>query len=380
MARQATVTAGRVLTPDDDLGPTAVVVDGQGRVADLVPLGEAEAARMSPAERSRVLVPGFVDLQVNGIGSFDVAAAAGDEWDELDRALLRQGVVAWCPTLVSSPRDAYPPTLERIAAAVERPGADLRPEVLGVHLEGPFLGDAPGAHPPAWVAPRDEPIDVGWLGDLGDLVRVVTVGPERPGAAASIRRLVAAGVTVAIGHTRAERAHLDAAAEAGASMVTHLFNAMSGVHHREPGVAGWALGASRLWLGLIADAVHVDPVAISLAFRAAGDRVVLVTDAVAWQAGRLGQAGITWSRGAPRLADGTLAGSGLTMDQAVRTCVEAGVPLPSAVRAASRHPALAIGRDDLGTIAPGRRADLVALGPTFAVEQVWRLGRSVLAE
>lgn len=374
--RAGTIVAGRVLTPDEDLGPTRLAVSPEGTIAALEPLSAVETAALDTAERARILTPGLVDLQVNGIDDVDVARADGAAWDRLDALLLAQGVTAWCPTLVSAPRDHYQPALARITAAAGRPGP-ARPEIIGVHLEGPFLGARTGAHPPACVPPLDEPVDVAWLLGLGDLVRLVTLGPERPGAPAAIRALRERDVTVALGHTSASAAELEAACEAGASIVTHLFNAMTGLDHREPGVAAWALADQRPWLGLIADGVHVDPLMIRLAATAARDRIVLVTDAVAWRA----QRGLTRVGGAPRLPDGTIAGSTLTLDAAVRTCVErAGLPLGVALRAATSAPAQAVGRPDLGAIRPGARADLVAWTPDLRVEQVWCKGRAAPLE
>ena len=155
-------------------------------------------------------------------------------------------------------------------------------------------------------------------------------------------------------------------------MVTHLFNAMSGVHHREGGVALWALTEPNLVVGLIADGVHVDPLAVRLAFSAkTAAGVALVTDAVAWNTGGFADRPITVVDGAPRLPDGTLAGSILTMDRAVRTCVEAGVALEDALVAASRTPARTLGALDRGAIAAGLRADLVVLDTSLHVEETW---------
>ena len=193
-------------------------------------------------------------------------------------------------------------------------------------------------------------------------MRLVTLAPELPGAVEATRLLVDRGVTVSLGHTTATHEQVGACVDAGARMVTHLFNGMDPLHHRTPGVVGAALTDDRLVAGLIADLVHVHPIAIALAFRAKPGRIALVTDAVAWRAARIGRIEIAVRDGAPRLPDGTLAGSSLTMDLAVRNVVEhAGVPLEDALVAASTTPASVIGLGDRGVIAPGRRADLVVL-------------------
>jgi N-acetylglucosamine-6-phosphate deacetylase len=254
---------------------------------------------------------------------------------------------------------------------MHRRGA-LRPEIAGVHLEGPFLGRAHGAHRSGLV----EPVDLDWLADLPDHVVMVTLGAEQTEAVAATALLRQRGVLVSVGHTTANDDELDRTAAAGATMVTHLFNAMSGLHHRQPGVAAWVLTHPTMAAGLIADGVHVHPRMVALAFTALGaDRVVLVTDAVGWRARTAGPVHLELRDGAPRLVDGTLAGSALTMDAAVRTCVAAGVPLEQALHAASTVPARLLGLTDRGTVAPGRRADLVALDPHLHVAAVWVAGQ-----
>lgn len=360
----ASVDAAQVLTPEGWFGPARVHVDG-GRITSVEPV--------SSVVTDRWIVPGFVDLQVNGIDDVDVAAADGAAWDQLDRLLLAQGVTTWCPTLVTMPLARYTRPLGRIAAAMRRPGTG-RPTIAGAHLEGPFLGGAAGAHP------RDQilPVDLQWLRDLPAHVALVTLGAEQPLATEAVALLVAAGRLVSIGHTNAGEADFDGAVAAGARLTTHLFNAMSGVHHRSPGVATFAMTNPAVSASLIADGVHVHPRVLRLAFAALGpERVVLVTDAVAWRSGRVGDIGMALRDGAPRLPDGTLAGSALTMDQAVRTCVGAGVDATTVLRAASTNPARLLRLDDRGAIEPGLRADLVALSPTLEIEQVWVAGQPV---
>lgn len=305
-----------------------------------------------------VLAPGFVDLQVNGVDDVDVAVADGADWDRLDALLAATGVTAWLPTLVTQRLERYPPALERIAAARDRGG--VRPAVLGAHLEGPFLGDRTGAHDPRAVIPVDD----AWLAELPDVVALVTLGAEQEGALSAIAALAERGVVVSIGHSGAPVARATEAFDAGASMVTHLFNAMAPLHQREPGVAGAALADDRVVAGLIADLVHVHPSLLRTAFRTKGaSGIALVTDAVAWRAGHLARSHVRVVDGAPRLADGTIAGSALSMDDAVRNVVEvAGVPVADALTAASTTPAAVLGDASRGRIAAGARADLVVLG------------------
>lgn len=353
-----TLTAARVVTATEVVAPGQVEVD-DGRITAVGP-GPSDAPDIT-------LCPGFVDLQVNGIGSIDVAAAHGADWDELDRLLLAQGVTAWCPTLVTSALDAYEGPLARIAEAAARSGP--RPRVLGAHLEGPFLGGAPGAHRRHLI----RPLDSQWLDALPEVVRLITLAPEQEGVAGAIAALRQRGVTVALGHSTATFEESDAAADAGATLVTHCFNGMASLHHRTPGLAGAALSDDRLTVSVIADLVHVHPAVLSVVFRAKGPgRVAVVTDAVAWAAADLVELGVRVDGAAPTLPDGTLAGSAVTMDQCIRNLVhEAGVPLADAVRAASTTPAEVIGALERGRIEVGCMADLVALDADLGVAAAW---------
>jgi N-acetylglucosamine-6-phosphate deacetylase len=292
----------------------------------------------------------------------------------MDELLLAQGVTAWCPTLVTAPLDRFDAPLARIAA--RRASATAGPEILGAHLEGPFLGGAPGAHRREHVIALDLP----WLADLPPVVRVVTLAPELAGAAEAIRLLVDRGILVSLGHSTATLEEATTGADAGARLVTHLFNGMGPLHHRTPGLLGAALADDRLTPSLIADGVHVHVAALRAAARAKGPGGwVLVTDAVAWRDGRLeagGERRVAIVDGAPRLANGTIAGSSLTMDAAVRRMVgEAGIPLEDVVAAASTTPARLLGRSDLGRLAVGARADLVLLTPGLEIDDVLLGGR-----
>src|SRR5690606_38706198 len=283
------------------------------------------------------------------------------------------GVTSFLPTLVSSPLEE----MERAAAwpelAAAAPAGGAR--ALGLHLEGPLLApQRAGAHDRAVIEAAEA--DPGLLDRMLALphLRLVTLAPERPGALDRIARQVAAGITVSLGHTDADRDAVRAAASAGARLVTHLYNAMSGFAHRAPGAVGAALTDDRLVLGLIADGVHADPDAVALAVRAAGpDRVALVTDAMeaaGMPPGRYALAGrpVEVDGRSARLDDGTLAGSVLTLDAAVRNAVAwTGAPPAAALRMASAVPARALGLADAGEIEVGRRADLVLFDEALEV-------------
>lgn len=359
------LAASHVVTPMGVLSPGLVEVD-EGRITSVVPT--------TGAVPDRVLAPGLVDLQVNGVDDVDVAAADGRDWDRLDALLAAQGTTTWLPTLVTAPLDSYRDRLGAVAAAAARPG--VHPRIPGAHLEGPFLGGARGAHPPALV--RD--VDVDWIAGIEGPVAMMTLGAEVPGADAAIAALATRRALPALGHSTATLAETTAAIDAGARLVTHGYNAMSGLHHREPGMVGAMLTDDRVAVSLIADGVHVHPTALDVAFRCKPDgRVVLVTDSVAWRAGRAGTIGLTHDGTAPRLADGTLAGSSLTMDQAVAGVVHhVGVSLERAVRAASTTPAQLLGLHDRGALAAGRHADVVSLDPvSLRVTATWIAGTQV---
>lgn len=308
-----------------------------------------------------ILVPAFVDLQVNGVGATDFACAAAGDIRAALVALASAGVTACCPTLVTAAPDAYTEPLRRLAevAADPRHGEAA---VVGVHLEGPFLGGAPGAHRRELV----RAVDVDWLDRLlsasPGLVRIVTLAPEADPAGRAITELSNRGVVVALGHSTASYDAARRAADAGATVATHLFNGMGPLHQREPGLVGAALDDPRLTPSVIADLVHVHPAVLRLVIGAKRG-VMLVSDAVA--------AGDD-TTGAARLPDGTLAGATVLLDRAVRNVVGLGVPLVRAVEMAATVPAGVLGLRDRGRIAPGMRADLVALDrETLEVRHVW---------
>lgn len=368
-----TTTIAATLCPPGPPAPGWLVVD-DGVVADVGSgAGGARAGVLDLGDA--LLVPGFLDLQVNGVGEVDFARADEAGWERARADLLRSGTTGFCPALVSAPLDSYEPVLTQVDAlrATDGDGA----AILGVHLEGPFLGDAPGAHPVNLLRPAD----TAWLARLLDahpgLVTIVTLAPEVDPELAATRLLSRRGVVVALGHSTASYDDAVAAADAGASVVTHLFNGMGPFHHREPGLVGAALSDPRLTPTVIADLVHVHPAALRLAV-AAKRSLALVTDAVAVGAGAADTASSDRD-GVPRLPDGTLVGSTLTLDRAVRNVVGLGVPLERAVEMATTVPADLLGLANRGRLAPGARADLVALDPTtLTVRAVWLEGEQVV--
>jgi N-acetylglucosamine-6-phosphate deacetylase len=296
-------------------------------------------------------------------------------------------VTALLPTFITAPVGQLAAALRRTAALLPALPDRPRARVLGVHLEGPFLSEQRrGAHDPAWLC-DPTPADVRALLDAGaDLLRLVTLAPERDGALEAVRALVSAGVLVSIGHSDATAAQVAAAADAGARTVTHLFNAQRPLLHREPGVVGQALDDGRLTSGLILDLHHVSAQAARIAFAAAPGRIALVTDAAApagMPPGRyaLGGAPVVLEEGSPPLRDdGTIAGSALRLDDAVANAVRLGIDLATAVAAASTVPADLLGRTDLGRIGVGATADLVWLGDDLRTRATWVGGVRVDAQ
>jgi N-acetylglucosamine-6-phosphate deacetylase len=330
-----------------------------------------------------MLVPGLVDLQVNGYYGVDLADCDPEGWALVARRLPETGTTAFLPTFITAPVPALATALRSAAKAAEAVTAGAR--ALGVHLEGPFLSPArAGAHRRDWIVPPS-PGAVTELLEAGQgLLRLVTLAPEANGALAAIGTLTAAGVLVSVGHSDATAAEVAAGAAAGARMVTHLFNAQRGLHHREPGVVGQALTDQRLTSGLIADLSHVSAAACAIAFAAAPGRICLVTDAAACAGmppGRYLLGGqpvdLPPGGGPPVRPGGTLAGSALRMDQAVGNAVAVGLGLPEAVAAASRIPADLIGRPDLGRLAAGAVADLAWLGDDLRARATWVSGLQV---
>lgn len=372
------IRAPRVVADSVPLGPACVAVDA-GLVVGVVAGETYGGVRPDVELPSGVLVPGLVDIQINGCFGVDFVAADPAGWAEVSRRLPETGVTAFQPTFITAPVPDLVAALRRTAALP----ADLGgARVLGVHVEGPFLAaNRHGAHDPALLRdPTPEAIDA-LVSAAPGLLRTHTLAPERPGGMAAIRRLVEAGVLVGIGHSDATAAQTEEAADNGARLVTHLFNAMRPLYHREPGVVGQALADPRLTCGLIADLHHVAAPVCRIAFAAAPGRIVLVTDAVAaagMPSGTYDLGGEQLSvdpLGLPRREDGTIAGSGLRMDAALANVVAAGVDLRLAVDAATRLPADLVGRPDLGRIAPGAIADLAWLGDDLTTRATWRAGR-----
>ncbi len=420
--------AGRLLAPGEVVAGGAFVEVEDGVIARFGPRAALELPAGAAVEAlgdDAWLCPGFVDLQVNGGGGGDLMAGA-DAVLVAGRAHLARGTTAWCPTVITSECEVMMKALEGVAAAVERAEREdpaSLPACLGIHVEGPFLAPATrGVHDQ--FALRDpDPAEVDeWQAAARGRIRLVTLAPERPGGLEAVRALVARGIAVSIGHTEATADVVRAAADAGARLVTHTFNAMRPLHHREVGPAGVALLDERLHPAVIADGLHVGADALRLFHRLAGTRGFLVTDAAspaglppgARESFTIGLSPVYYEEGRVTDDAGRLAGSALTMDVAVATYARlAGATPEASLRMATEGPAWALaaglaagktvsstpgdtpgvgvaagGGTQAGTgawawhrlvpagrLTVGAPADLVALGPDLTLRAVYRLGR-----
>jgi N-acetylglucosamine-6-phosphate deacetylase len=372
MTRHGSVVSGRLIL-DDRVEDGRITID-DGLIVAVEPSRGAGSSAPGP-----FVAPGFVDVHVHGGGGHD---AMGDvaALDGMARHLLRRGVTSFLPTAVTAPLSDLVQFAERVRAWL--PGAPSDgAEPLGFNLEGPFLADARrGAHDPTWLrAPAD--IAPGELEPLIEGLRLITIAPELPGAVDLIGWLRERGVATSLGHSAATAAEARAGYAAGATSTTHLFNAMTGVDHRAPGLAVAALLDDAAYTELIADGVHVDPAIWPLITRLKpAGRLLLVSDAIAL-------AGVGDGRGwigglevevvgqrVTLVGTPTLAGSVIALDDAVRNLVTSGTPLPAAVAAASRNPLELLGISDRGRIAVGQRADLVELDDALRVRRVMLAG------
>ena len=371
---------GRVLRADTFVRGQCVLIE-HGRILDVLPADDARCRSAEPYDLGGgLLLPGFIDLQVNGGGGvlFNDAPSV-ESIRAIGAAHRRFGTTAFLPTLISADLDI----VARAIAAVRGAIAAGVPGVLGIHIEGPFLNVArKGVHDPAKLRELD-PSALGLLTSLRSGRTLVTLAPEMT-TPQLIQQLVAAGVVVSAGHTNASYAEIGAALEHGLSGFTHLFNAMSQLTGREPGTVGAALDDQGSWCGIIVDGEHTDPVVLRIALRCKPhDRFMLVTDAMpsvgtsqGWfelQGRRITVRGHTCLD-----EDGRLAGSNIDMASCVRNAVAMlGLSLPQAVRMASQVPAEFLGvAHEYGRIAAGQRANLVLTDDELNVRETWIDGRS----
>ena len=382
------VAGGDLVLPDRLVAQGSLVIDGSRIVAVDARVVDLPGASVVGAEECYV-VPGFVDVHVHGVDGFDTLDGPGAVASIAAR-LPRYGVTAFCPTSVACPPDDLRAFLQQVGAArIERPGA----RVLPAHLESNFVSpEYAGAQPQACL--RAPGAERGGEGDfsgqqiLDEIARsrpdvgIVTLAPELPGAIDLVRSLASAGHRVSLGHSGADFDTAIAAIEAGARHATHLFNRMTPLAHRAPGLAGAVLAREDVAAELICDGYHVHPAVCGVAIAAKGTRgIMAITDGTAGSGqavgtrARLGGRAISVRAEAAFLDDGTLAGSTLTMDRAFRTIVTSfGASIVDAATMCSTTPARELGLTGLGVLADGAVADVVVLDRSFRVRRTFVAG------
>lgn len=322
------------------------------------------------------IVPGFVDVHIHGCAGADTCDGKRESIDAMAEFLLTKGVTSFCPTTMTVDREEIEAALLAAKACVDQPGPGAR--VVGVNMEGPFIAAArKGAQKEEAILPPDPELFRHFQELSGGIVRLVDIAPEQPGGLAFIRE-VKDLCAVSIAHTTANYDQAKESFDAGITHATHLFNAMSGLHHRDPGVVGAVFDDSRVYAELICDGFHIHPAALRTAFQVLGDRALVISDSMRangmpeGEPFDLGGQMVTVREGKATLADGTIAGSVSNLHQEVKNLVRFGIPLEQAVKAASLIPARSIGlEEEIGSIAPGKRADLVVLDENLDIVAVY---------
>lgn len=389
MSLKPFVLSGPTLTPNGQIVNSSLSLS-DGKISRISPQMDMAADFTTEG----IIVPGFIEMQINGGFGFDFTQDASTVADVAKR-LPETGTTAFLPTLITSEFSTYPQRLEDIRRSLhpelsradfiqaEIEGKPNRARVLGVHLEGPFIDSLRrGAHLAQFLRKIDLEQIAAWADP--DLVRLVTLAAELPGGLEAVKLLRERGILVSIGHTDATYDQAQQAFAAGIGWATHLFNGMRPIHHREPGIIG-ALLASSIPCGIIADGIHVHPSLVGLAYQLKGSaNLVLVSDAMAalgMAPGtyQLGEGVVTVSEKDARMEGGVLAGSLLRMDHAIRNLMNfSGCSLADAVQCATLTPARLLGIDDhFGKIEPGYNADLVVLDSAYQVSHTFIAGHCV---
>lgn len=386
----------RLLTPDEEIEDGYVIVQ-EGRIVEVGFSSNLKADDVRGAEvfdlRGKILAPGFIDLQVNGGGGRDLLEGTEGAVEAVARFHLQHGTTSFLPTLITSPSSDLLTAIQAIRSFWRKRDPEEEPvsEILGIHLEGPYISPAKrGVHPLEWIRPPSLPELKEFWAASGGLLKLVTLAPEQLGGLELIQGVKELGAIPAIGHTNATYEEATAAIRAGALLATHVFNAMRGFHHREPGTVGAILDAP-ITASFVADGLHVHEAALRLLYRAKGaDHLIVVTDAVsvagvdeqqaAEREYRLGGQRIMMRDGKAVNLQGTLAAPILTMEEAVKNVARfMGCPFREAVQMATANPARLLGIEDRkGRLAVGREADLVILDEALILKGVWSKGRKLL--
>ncbi|MGC2620029.1 MAG: N-acetylglucosamine-6-phosphate deacetylase [Acidobacteriaceae bacterium] len=362
------LTARRLLTPSESIDHPIVLIE-DGAILSIAAQSSAELPAGSHVEfPDCTLIPALFDVHIHGSGGHDVMEATDSALNHIGAFLACRGVGAYLATTVTAPLDFLLRSLTGLAALLRNPIAGARP--VGIHLEGPFLSPHKrGAHAEHQLLPPSPALfDRLWQAAEGQ-IRLMTIAPELPGAEETIAHATKLGVRISLGHSDADTAAAKRGVRAGAVTATHTYNAMRRFDHREPGLLGEVLTNDNLFAEIICDGLHVDPAAVRLYWKAKGpDRAMLVTDAMS-AAGMpdgkywLGELEVRVKNGRCIIGEDTLAGSTLTLDRGMRNFMEfTGASLGEASALATRNPARMTGfEDEVGTLAPGRSADIAVL-------------------
>jgi N-acetylglucosamine-6-phosphate deacetylase len=378
---------GTIITPFHLVSGKAIIVE-KGRIREIVNKEELSTTALTGAEviegKDKFIVPGYIDIHIHGGGGSDVMDGEYEAINQIAIAHSHFGTTSFLPTTMTMSKDKIIRSLRSICEAVKK-GTEGA-EILGIHMEGPYI------NPEKKGAQKEEDIKKISIEEFlefnqasGNLIRLVTIAPEMPGAISLIKYLYKQGIIASVGHTNATYVQTQAGIQAGLSHVTHTFNAMRELHHREPGVVGAALTSPELMVEVIADGIHIHPVVLKILTKIKeGEKVVLITDAMRAAGLKegtydLGGQEVIVTKGQARLKDETLAGSVLTMDKAVKNMVnKIGIQLPKAIQMASFNPARSIGIDDKkGSLEPGKDADIVILNKNLETELTIVAGKIV---
>jgi N-acetylglucosamine-6-phosphate deacetylase len=369
----------RLVLPDGLTGEQNLLVE-RGRIARIISVSEDAPQAESLDLEGFTIYPGFIDVHIHGAVGVDTMEATTVDLSRVAAFLARSGVTAWLPTLVPAPSEDYAraaDSIEQLIAGQDASETPAAARALGLHYEGPFINSAQcGALRPPYFRTYTKPEDLSDLPvvHLAQAIRMITVAPEIEGGVELVRELKARGWIVSIGHTRASVSSLEEAAAAGARHMTHFFNAMSPLNHRAPGPVGWGLMRDDVTCDIIADGQHVAPLMLQLALRCkTARRLMLISDAVAPTGQgdgefRIWSEKITVAGGRTQNERGSIAGSVITMHDAVRQMLALGVAPHEVSHMTSANPARLLGLSETyGTIEEGKRADLTALDETGRV-------------
>ncbi|MDN7227251.1 N-acetylglucosamine-6-phosphate deacetylase [Planococcus liqunii] len=345
-----------------------------GKIAAIAPSLAKEAdLHIDAAGKDWTLVPGFIDVHIHGAAGFDAMDATPEALSGMASALPKEGTTSFLATTMTQSDEAVSQALQN-ASGFE--SGDGQAEMVGIHLEGPFISKKqPGAQPVEHIIPPSTELFQKWQSLSGDRIKLVTMAPETEGGYGFVDEVTSTGVIASIGHSDGTWEEMQHAISVGASHVTHLYNQMSAFHHREPGVVGTALVDKRLSVEIIADFIHSHPKSVELAFRQIGaDRLVLITDAMRAKGLKpgtydLGGQDVFVTENGARLESGALAGSILTMDEAmknVQSCTDCSIS--ELVAVTSYNAAKKLGLSHKGSIERGKDADLVILDEHLDVQ------------